>query len=54
MTDTGVKIVGGKQVEEKGITIVGRNEKGTKVLDKDAKTPSPPVEVSIGEGDRDE
>lgn len=39
---------------EKGVTIVGKQAKGVVIIDKKSKTPEPQVEITQGEGDRDE
>lgn len=47
--ETGVKIVGGKEVEVKGTVVHGHQVKGVKIVDK--STPQQPVEVQIANDD---
>jgi hypothetical protein len=43
-----------EQKEEKGVEIVGNQKKGVVIIDKNSKTPDPPVEITQAEGDRAE
>ncbi len=52
----GVEIMGRKREEEKPVKIVDAHgsQSGTEILDKDSKTDSPSIEITVGEGDRGE
>jgi hypothetical protein len=49
----GVNQVGKPDDPNKGTAIVGNQVKGTVIVDRNTKTPDPPVEITHGEGDRE-